>query len=92
MNCGAIVPRIHLDLTLRCYVPRSDAKAWTMDDESLGLFGALLIVTALVMSQSLHNGHAMSLPSLPAITWEEVANASLCGQETPQDCEAALTR
>ncbi len=62
-----------------------------MDDESLGLFGVLLIVTAVVMSHSLHSGPAMSLPSLPAIPWEEVANASLCGQETPQDCDAALT-
>ncbi len=63
-----------------------------MDDESLGLFGVLLIVTAVVMSHSLHSGHAMSLPPLPAITWEEVATASLCGQETPQDCESALSR
>jgi hypothetical protein len=63
-----------------------------MDDESLGLFGVLLIMTAVVMSHSLHSGHAMSLPSLPAITWEEVANASVCGQETAQDCESALSR
>ena len=63
-----------------------------MDDESLGLFGVLLLVTALVMSHSLRSGHAMSLPSLPAISWEEVAHASICGGETPQDCEAALTR
>ena len=63
-----------------------------MDDESLGFFGVLLIMTAVVMSHSLHSGHAMSLPSLPAIPWEEVANASLCGQETPQDCESALSR
>ena len=63
-----------------------------MDDESLGLFGVLLIVTAVVMSHSLHSGHAMSLPSFPAITREEVANASLCGQETTQDCESALSR
>jgi len=62
-----------------------------MDDESLGLFGVLLIVTAVVMSHTLHSGHAMSLPSLPVIPWEEVANASLCGQETPQDCESPLS-
>ena len=63
-----------------------------MDDESLGLFGVLLIMTAVVMSHVLHSGHAMSLPSLPAITWEEAANASLCVQETSQDCESALSR
>lgn len=63
-----------------------------MDDESLGLFGVLLIVTAVVMSHSLHSGHAMPMPSLPTVAWEEVANAALCSEETPHACEAALSR
>lgn len=49
-----------------------------MDEESVGMFGMLLIVTALVMSQSLHR--PQPAPSLPQITWQDVVSVFGCGE------------
>ena len=54
-----------------------------MDEESIGVLGLLLIVTALVMSQSLQKTHAM--PMLAA-TWNGVVSVLSCSTEASPDC------
>ena len=55
-----------------------------MDEESVGIFGVLLIVTALVMSQTLQRTHAA--PSLPDIKWQDVVSLFGCDQSSDNNC------
>ena len=59
-----------------------------MDEESVGIFGVLLIVTALVMSQSLHKPPAM--PALPDIKWQDVVSVFGCSQSAGDSCYVAM--
>ena len=60
-----------------------------MDEESAGIFGVLLIVTALVMSQTLfHRGNAA--PVVTGVKWENVVSAFGCDQETGETCYMAM--
>jgi hypothetical protein len=59
-----------------------------MDEESVGILGVLLIVTALVMSQgALHKTFAA--PQLPSVSWSDVASIFNCDQPTLPACSLA---
>lgn len=60
-----------------------------MDEESIGIFGMLLIVTALVMSQTVFH-HGYTTPALAAITWENVTNVFGCDQKASDGCAVAM--
>ncbi len=60
-----------------------------MDEESAGLLGVLLIVTALVLSQSLHAGY--TTPSLSQVTWQDVVGSFGCGH-SGEGCDIAMTQ
>lgn len=56
-----------------------------MDEESVGILGVLLIVTALVMSQTLlHKSEAA--PRLPDVNWTDVVSVFGCGQADGAHC------
>jgi hypothetical protein len=57
-----------------------------MDEESVGLFGMLLIVTILVLSHPLSPSHAMPASSLGTINWQDVLDAFGCKNASSQDC------
>ena len=61
-----------------------------MDEESVGIFGVLLIVTALVMSQSLHKPPVM--PAMPDIKWEDIVSVFSCSQGSGEDCYIAMNQ
>lgn len=61
-----------------------------MDEESVGIFGVLLIVTALVMSQSVFH-HGIAAPAITAIKWENVVSAFGCDQKPAEDGCTAVT-
>jgi hypothetical protein len=61
-----------------------------MDEESVGIFGVLLIVTALVMSQSLHKPPAV--PALPDIKWEDILGVFGCSQSAGDTCYVAMSQ
>jgi hypothetical protein len=61
-----------------------------MDEESVGIFGVLLIVTALVMSQSLHKPPVV--PALPDIKWEDIVSVFGCSQSTGDNCYVAMSQ
>ncbi|HZB90272.1 MAG TPA: hypothetical protein VE397_02450 [Stellaceae bacterium] len=61
-----------------------------MDEESVGLLGVLLIVTALVMSQTaLSKPHAA--PLLPALSWADVVSVFSCGHRPGEICTLAMS-
>jgi len=57
-----------------------------MDEESVGLFGVLLIVTVLVLSQAGSSHHGYAAPSLTAVKWEEIVSAFGCDPQTGDTC------
>lgn len=59
-----------------------------MDDESIGILGLLLIVTAVVMSQSLQKSHAM--PMLAQATWHGMVNVLSCTTDDNPNCPVAM--
>lgn len=59
-----------------------------MDEESVGLFGVLLIVTALVLSHPLKPAQAVA--ALPSVNWQDVVGAFSCGDAAAPDCYATL--
>lgn len=62
-----------------------------MDEESVGIFGVLLIVTVLVMSQTgFHPSYAA--PSLAGVKWEDVVSAFGCDQQASDTCTVAMTQ
>ena len=64
-----------------------------MDEDSVGILGVLLIVTALVMSQTvLHASYAA--PSLPDVKWANLMGVFGCDQSAADDCtlDASATR
>ena len=61
-----------------------------MDEESVGILGVLLIVTALVMSQSLHKPPVM--PALPDVKWEDIVSVFGCSQGTGDTCYVAMSQ
>jgi hypothetical protein len=69
---------------------RRSLYAWgtAMDEESVGILGVLLIVTALVLSQSLHKPPAM--PALPDVKWEDIVSVLGCSQSGGDDCRIAM--
>jgi hypothetical protein len=63
-----------------------------MDEESVGLFGVLLIVTGLVLSHQVQRSH--TLPQLD-MHWPDVVEVFGCGGEAAteqQACSVALAR
>lgn len=62
-----------------------------MDEESVGIFGVLLIVTALVMSQTLHPKH-YATPRLPDVSWQDVVSVFACGQSASENCYLAMSQ
>lgn len=61
-----------------------------MDEESLGLLGVLLIVTALVMSQTAL-GKTLPAPVLPAVSWSDVVHVFSCGHAPGEGCTLAMS-
>jgi len=61
-----------------------------MDEESIGLFGLVLIVTAMAMSQPLLK-HAV-IPSLPNVQWDNVLSVIGCGESDSDSCYVALAQ
>jgi len=61
-----------------------------MDEESIGIFGVLLIVTALVMSHPLQKSYAT--PTLPEVKWADVVSVFGCGEKTSDDCYLAMSQ
>jgi hypothetical protein len=59
-----------------------------VDEESIGILGLLLIVTAVVMSQSLQKSHAM--PLLAGVSWHGVVNALSCATDDNPDCPVVM--
>lgn len=56
-----------------------------MDEDSVGILGVLLIVTALVMSQTvLHRSYAA--PSLPDVKWADLMGVFGCNQLAADGC------
>jgi len=61
-----------------------------MDEESIGLFGVLLIVTAMVLSQSLQKPYAP--PTLPQVNWEDVVSIFGCDKTDGDSCYLAMSQ
>lgn len=64
-----------------------------MDEDSVGILGVLLIVTALVMSQTVLHGSYAS-PSLPDVKWANLIDVFGCSQPATEGCtlDASATR
>jgi hypothetical protein len=60
-----------------------------MDEDSVGLLGVLLIVTALVMSQTALSKTYVA-PTLPDLSWKHVASVFNCGYQPGQACTIAM--
>src|SRR5258708_8927950 len=69
-NCTGRSPAINAPAS--CYAVRGIRRiaGRTMDEESIGLLGVLLIVTGLVLSHQVQTSHA--LPQLHAMHWPDV--------------------
>jgi hypothetical protein len=61
-----------------------------MDEESIGFFGVLLIVTAIALTHPFQLNRSM--PTLPEMHWQEVVDAATCGPDNVQDCHQTVTR
>ena len=62
-----------------------------MDEESIGLFGVLLIVTGLVLSHQVQTSRAV--PLLHDVHWPDVVEVLGCGGEAAdQTCAMAQAR
>lgn len=61
-----------------------------MDEESIGIFGMLLIVTGLVMSQTVFH-HSYAAPAVTTIKWEDLVNLFGCDQKAGDGCSVAMT-
>jgi len=62
-----------------------------MDEESVGIFGVLLIVTALVMSQTVFlQGYAA--PGVSGVKWEDVVSVFGCDQKAGDGCYLAMSQ
>ncbi len=62
-----------------------------MDEESVGILGVLLIVTALVMSQTaLHK--SQPAPTLPDVKWADLVSAFGCTQPSDDGCSLAVSQ
>jgi hypothetical protein len=62
-----------------------------MDEESVGIFGVLLIVTVLVVNQVVfHQGTAA--PRLAGINWENVASVFGCDEKPGDSCYLAMSQ
>jgi hypothetical protein len=60
-----------------------------MDEDSIGFFGVLLIVTAMAMTHPFQL--PQNMPTLPEMHWQEAA-AVACKSDTVQDCSQATAR
>jgi len=58
-----------------------------MDEESVGLFGVLLIATAVVLAHPFQVN--ASLPTLPEVHWHDLVVAA-CGEDPSQDCNSQI--
>ncbi len=61
-----------------------------MDEELIGLFGLVLIVTAMAVSQPLLR-HPV-IPTLPEVQWENVLSVIGCGDFDADNCYMALAQ
>ena len=61
-----------------------------MDEESIGLFGLVLIVTAMALSQPLLK-HPV-IPMLPDVQWDNVLGVIGCGDSDSNNCYMALAQ
>jgi len=61
-----------------------------MDEDSIGLFGLVLIVTAMAVSQPLLK-HPV-IPALPDVQWDNVLSVIGCGDSDPDKCYMALAQ
>lgn len=61
-----------------------------MDEELIGLFGLVLIVTAMAVSQPLLR-HPV-IPTLPEVQWESVLSVIGCGDSDADNCYMALAQ
>lgn len=62
-----------------------------MDEESIGIFGVLLIVTVLVVNQAVFH-QSVAAPSLAAINWENVVSVFNCDQKPGDSCYIAASQ
>lgn len=60
-----------------------------MDEESVGIIGVLLIVTALVMSQAAPQKSYGASTLASAVSWTSVASLFGCGQSADVSCQAS---
>jgi hypothetical protein len=62
-----------------------------MDEESVGIFGVLLIVTVLVVNQAVfHQG--FPAPNLSAISWQNVVSVFGCDDQPGDSCYLAMSQ
>jgi hypothetical protein len=66
------------------------SKRRVMDEESVGIFGVLLIVTALVMGHSIQKSYAT--PTLPDVKWQDVVGVFSCGDKPSDTCYLAMSQ
>jgi hypothetical protein len=60
-----------------------------MDEDSVGLLGVLLIVTALVISQTALSKSNVAA-TLPDLSWKHVASVFTCGYQPGEACTIAM--
>jgi hypothetical protein len=60
-----------------------------MDEESIGFFSVLLIVTAVALTHPFQLNRAML--TLPEIHWQSVVEANACGPGAVSDCTQTPT-
>lgn len=53
-----------------------------MDDESIGLFGVLLLITAVFLA---HPFQVSRMPAFPHVHWEDVVEAA-CSSGSADEC------
>ena len=58
-----------------------------MDEESLGFFSVLFIVTAIALTHPFQLNRAML--TLPEVHWQDVVEASACGPDAQPGCVEA---
>jgi hypothetical protein len=61
-----------------------------MDEDSVKVFAALLLVTAVVLSYPLR--HSQAVMPLSHMHWQDVVDAVGCGKNAERGCSLALAR
>jgi hypothetical protein len=93
-NFRKIAGSIHANLSGRMLPPRLDCRtggATMMDeDQAIGVFGMLLIVTVLIIGNALHPSYAKS--ALPNLHLQDVVSLFNCGDSDTDLCYQAMVQ